>query len=59
MGSAGIFNCQVGSFPIMYLGVPVSPSRIHVIDWLPMVDKAYRKLDVWKGNSLSIAGRKL
>jgi hypothetical protein len=23
-----------------------------------MVDKAYRKLDVWKGNSLSIAGRK-
>jgi len=23
-----------------------------------MVEKAYRKLDVWKGNSLSIAGRK-
>ena len=49
----------MGSFPIIYLGVLVSPSRIHVIDWLPMVDKAYRKLDVWKGNSLSIAGRKL
>lgn len=33
---AGIFNCQIGSFPIKYLGVPVSPSRLHVIDWFPL-----------------------
>lgn len=29
---AEIFNCQIGSFPIKYVGVPVSPSRLHVID---------------------------
>lgn len=29
---AEIFNCQIGYFPIKYLGVPVSPSRLHVID---------------------------
>jgi hypothetical protein len=27
---AKIFNCQLGTFPIKYLGVPVSPSRLHV-----------------------------
>jgi len=25
---ADIFNCQVGTFPIKYLGVPISPSRL-------------------------------
>lgn len=54
---ADIFNCQVGLFPIRYLGVPVSPSRLHAIDWTPLHDKNGKKLDIWKGGSLSIAGR--
>ena len=54
---ANIFNCQVGLFPIKYLGVPVSPSRLKVCDWMPLVEKSLKKLDVWKGSSLSIAGR--
>lgn len=29
---ADIFNCHVETFPIKYLGVPVSPSRLHVCD---------------------------
>lgn len=28
---ADLFNCQIGYFSIKYLGVPVSPSRLHVI----------------------------
>jgi hypothetical protein len=55
---AEIFNYQMGSFPIKYLGVPVSPSRLHVADWLPLIEKINKKLDVWKGGSMSIAGRK-
>jgi hypothetical protein len=54
---ADIFNCQVGIFPIKYLGVPVSPSRLHVWDWLPLVEKSAKRLDVWQGGSMSIAGR--
>jgi len=54
---ANIFNCQFGVFPIKYLGVPVSPSRLHVKDWTPLVNKNAKKLSSWKGNSLSIAGR--
>ena len=36
---ADLFNCQTGSFPIKYLGVPVSPSRLHVKDWVPLEKK--------------------
>ena len=28
-----MFNCQGGEFPIRNLGVPISPSRLHVKDW--------------------------
>lgn len=54
---AEIFNCQVGLFPIKYLGVPISPSWLHVADWIPLYEKNGKKLDVWKGGSMSIAGR--
>jgi hypothetical protein len=46
---ADLFNCQVGTFPIKYLGVPVSPSRLHVSNWLPLVDKCAKRLDTWQG----------
>jgi hypothetical protein len=55
---AEIFICQVGAFPVKYLGVPVSPSRLHIADWLPLIEKSRKKLDIWKGGTLSIAGRK-
>ena len=54
---AEIFNCQVGSFPLKYLGVPISPSRLHVKNWDNLIEKNAKKLMSWKGNSLSIAGR--
>jgi len=37
--------------------VPVSPGRLHIKDLLPLVEKNEKKLKVWKGSSLSIAGR--
>jgi hypothetical protein len=54
---ADIFNCQVGIFPLMYLGVPVSASRLHVIDWIKLEEKLGKKLDTWQGSYLSIGGR--
>jgi hypothetical protein len=47
----------LGTFPIKYPGVPISPSRLHVIDWLPLVEKNNKRLDIWKGGLMSIAGR--
>jgi len=51
------FNCQIGTFPLKYLGVPVSPSRLHVADWIPLVEKNSKKLDTWKAGLMSIAVR--
>jgi hypothetical protein len=44
-----LFNCQIGCFPIKYLGVPVIPSRLHVKDWNPVIEKNEKKLAIWKG----------
>jgi hypothetical protein len=44
---ADVFNCQVGLFPINYIDVPVSPSRLKVADWLNLEEKHAKKLDVW------------
>jgi hypothetical protein len=43
---AQIFNCQIVSFPLKYLGVPISVSRLNVIDWLKLEEKIVIKLDV-------------
>jgi hypothetical protein len=46
---AELFSCQVGLFPMKYLGVPIAPSRLHVINWARLEEKYGKKLDVWQG----------
>lgn len=43
---ADLFNYQIGLFPIKYLGVLVSHSRLHLSDWAPLVDKSHKRLDI-------------
>jgi hypothetical protein len=38
-----MFNCQVSFFPIRYLGVPISASKLHVGDWAKMEGKPAKK----------------
>jgi len=54
---AEMFNCSIGSWPIKYLGVPVSGNRIQVSNWIPLVEKIEKRLDGWKGGALSLGGR--
>ena len=54
---ADLFDCQIGHFPIKYLGVPVSTCRLHVKDWTMLEERNEKKLAIWKGKSLSIAVR--
>jgi hypothetical protein len=41
----------------MYLGVPLSPFRMRIADWIRLEEKFHKRLDSWKGSSLSMAGR--
>jgi hypothetical protein len=52
-----MLNCATGSWPIKYLGVPVSGSRLHVVDWLNLNEKIMKRLEGWQCTSLSYGGR--
>jgi hypothetical protein len=52
-----LINCATGSWPIKYLGVPVSGSRLHVKDWMSLNDKILKRLDGWQSTSLSYGGK--
>lgn len=41
---SNMFNCSVGGWPIKYLGVPVSDSRLHIADWIPLDEKNAKKV---------------
>ncbi|KAJ9564993.1 hypothetical protein OSB04_000959 [Centaurea solstitialis] len=50
---------NAGVFPIRYLGVPLSPTRLKVGDYHGLVEKVTKRIHNWKVKSLSFAGRKL
>jgi hypothetical protein len=45
------FNCQIGCFPVKYLDVPVSPSKLHVKDWSPVEKKNEKKASGLEGTN--------
>ena len=52
-----MFGCQLGVWPIKYLGVPVCGSRLDVAYLVLVSDKLKKKLDGWVGNTSLIGGR--
>lgn len=40
-----IFNCAIGEWPTKYLGVPELGTRLHVTEWVPLVEKVNKRLD--------------
>ncbi|PKU59193.1 Putative ribonuclease H protein [Dendrobium catenatum] len=42
---------------INYLGIPLSYYRLKIEDYLPLLDKVNKKMNRWKANLLSFAGR--
>ncbi|KAJ9542089.1 hypothetical protein OSB04_028595 [Centaurea solstitialis] len=47
-----------GTFPIRYLGVPLSQIRLKVMDFVPLVNKVKARIHDWKSKFLSFGGRK-
>ncbi|XP_038708538.1 uncharacterized protein LOC120003588 [Tripterygium wilfordii] len=46
-----------GSFPFKYLGVPLSPHRLLVSQFSPLLEKLEMAIQSWLGKHLSYAGR--
>ncbi|KAJ9536697.1 hypothetical protein OSB04_un000082 [Centaurea solstitialis] len=56
-----ILNClpfSMGSLPIRYLGVPLSPVTLRVADYGVLFTKVKARIGNWKAKFLSFAGRK-
>ncbi|XP_071728977.1 uncharacterized protein [Rutidosis leptorrhynchoides] len=54
---SAIFQCNVGTFPLEYLGIPIGLSNNKIAMWELIVLKFKKKLAVWKGRCLSFRGR--
>ena len=52
-----MFGCQVGEFPIRYLGIPIHFRRLANNNWLKVQERFENRLSSWKGKNLSAGGR--
>jgi hypothetical protein len=54
---ADLLNCNLGSLPMSYLGLPVSDKTLSVADWYFLTEKVGHRVDPWQGLFLASAGR--
>lgn len=55
---ANMLNCVFGSFPMKYLGIPISFKHINMESFRPLIHKLRNRLDPWKGKFLTSRGSK-
>jgi hypothetical protein len=55
--AATVFPCQVVTFLVMYLGIPLSVSKLLWSALIPLLDRAANKLPTWKGRLMHQSGR--
>lgn len=54
---ARLMNCKETTFPITYLGMPLSNKRLKKEHYNALIHKIDKKLPTWKASLLSIGGR--
>ncbi|GAB2278053.1 hypothetical protein Dimus_039266 [Dionaea muscipula] len=54
---AVVLGCELGNFPVKYLGVPLASRRLNVGLYLPLVEKITCRISSWAARHLSYAGR--
>ncbi|GJV27295.1 putative RNA-directed DNA polymerase, eukaryota, reverse transcriptase zinc-binding domain protein [Tanacetum coccineum] len=50
-------GCAYGSFPFLYLGLPIGSKMSRISNWQTLIDQFHMRLSSWKANLLSIGGR--
>ncbi|GJW68358.1 RNA-directed DNA polymerase, eukaryota, reverse transcriptase zinc-binding domain protein [Tanacetum coccineum] len=50
-------GCSPGSFPFVYLGLPIGANMNLTTNWKILIDRFDARLSKWKANLLSIGGR--
>lgn len=55
--TCNFLNCAQGSFPFMYLGLPVGGNPARATTWDPLLEKFSKKLFSWGNRYLSLGRR--
>jgi hypothetical protein len=55
--AASIFPLQVVEFPMMYIGIPLSVTKLHKAALQLLVNKVANRLPTWKGKLMHHSGR--
>ncbi|KAK1621107.1 hypothetical protein QYE76_026624 [Lolium multiflorum] len=59
LSMAAAFGCTVSTFPQTYLGLPLSPYKLRLSDFAPIMSKSDMRLSGWRGRCLPIGGHLL
>ncbi|XP_071720783.1 uncharacterized protein [Rutidosis leptorrhynchoides] len=54
---AKCFECNTGSLPFNYLGLPIGANMKKLCSWQPIIDKFEKHLSDWKARLISLCGR--
>jgi hypothetical protein len=54
-----IFQCEVGSFPVKYLGIPLHFHKHRREDLQPLIESLLRRITGWRGRLLSTAAKRV
>ena len=54
---SAVLATPVASFPIRYLGLPLTEGRLRAHDWQPVMEKIETRLGGWQARLLSRGGR--
>jgi hypothetical protein len=55
---AASLGCQIGQFPIKYLGLPLSAYPLHKRHYIPLIQRYHNRLPGWATNLISFPGEK-
>jgi hypothetical protein len=54
-----IFKCEVGIFPVKYLGIPLHFHKLRREDLQPLIESLLRRITGWRGRLLSTAAKRV
>jgi hypothetical protein len=54
-----IFQCEVGSFLVKYLGIPLHFHKLRREDLQPLIESLLRRITGWRGRLLSTAAKRV
>lgn len=55
--AASFLNCKIGTFPFVYLGLPIGADGRRMTTWKPVLEKIKFRLASWDSKHLSLGGK--